>query len=203
MTRPVAKRSSSASHPPGLFRKVRYLTGGIRFCDEGATVKYRKPALTLDDQASLLASRGMGGGSDEIRRRLTQVNYYRLAAYWHPFRNDGEDTFRSGTTIRNVWRRYLFDRRLRLLTMDALERFEVTVRSRLVRSPQESHLRQSHDSGVCTGTNSAWLRVGQQAHRIARTASRNSARTDGLSRQLARVLDLEENASVARPIRFG
>lgn len=94
-------------------------------------MRFEKPALTMEEQAVLLEARGMGGSRDRILGRLEQVNYYRLAAYWHPFREDEGDFFRPGTTIDEVWDRYLFDRRLRLLTLDAVERFEVTVRTRL------------------------------------------------------------------------
>lgn len=94
-------------------------------------MRFTKPALTLDEQVELLVGRGMGGEKERIFRRVEAVNYYRLAAYWHTFRVEGTDAFRPGTHIDTVWDRYLFDRRLRLLTLDALERFEITARTRI------------------------------------------------------------------------
>lgn len=70
-------------------------------------------------------------------QRLSVVNYYRLSAYWYPFKIidpvAGTERFASNTTFETIWRRYTFDRQLRLLIMDALERVEVAVlRTRMV-----------------------------------------------------------------------
>ena len=91
---------------------------------------YSKPALTFDQQVELLVSRGMTGDRDLMRTRLATVNYYRLSGYWYPFRNP-DDSFKAGTSFELVWSRYVFDRRLRLLVMDAIERFEVAMRTQL------------------------------------------------------------------------
>ena len=89
-----------------------------------------KPFKTYTEQADLLISRGLGCVEirDEMVRRLKTVGYYRLSAYSYPFRKavekDGQvkklDQFREGTTFSRVWEYYLFDRRLRLLVMDAI-----------------------------------------------------------------------------------
>jgi len=93
-------------------------------------VKYVKPPLTLEQQADQLLRRGMAGDRDLMIARLRSVSYYRLSGYWFPFRN-ADDSFQPGTSFEAVWRRYVFDRRLRLLVMDAVERIEVAVRSQL------------------------------------------------------------------------
>jgi abortive infection bacteriophage resistance protein len=93
--------------------------------------KYSKPALTIEEQADLLIRRGMRGDRNRICERLCNVNYYRLSGYWLPFLVSGQDRFRDETEFEAVWDRYLFDRRLRLLTMDAIERIEVAVRAQL------------------------------------------------------------------------
>jgi abortive infection bacteriophage resistance protein len=67
---------------------------------------------------------------DSLKRRLAAVNYYRLSGYWFPFRN-ADDSFRPGTTLDRIWERYVFDRHLRLLVMDALGRIEIAVRTQL------------------------------------------------------------------------
>jgi abortive infection bacteriophage resistance protein len=59
------------------------------------------------------------------------VGYYRLCAYWYPFKNP-DNTFHINTRFDVVWDRYTFDRQLRLIAMDAIERVEVAVRSVLV-----------------------------------------------------------------------
>lgn len=64
---------------------------------------------------------------------LARIGYYRLSAYWYPFRKetDGivEDHFKEGTNFSSCMDFYVFDKKLRLLTMDALERIEISVRT--------------------------------------------------------------------------
>ena len=89
-------------------------------------MKYTKPALTFEQQADLLLTRGMTGDRAAVIQRLRVVNYYRLSGYWFPYRRL-DDSFEPGTTFDTVWQHYVFDRRLRLLVMDAVERMEVAV----------------------------------------------------------------------------
>lgn len=91
-------------------------------------MKYAKPPLTIKEQVDLLLRRGMAGDPDLMGQCLTVVNYYRLSGYWYTFRNQ-DNTFKPGTTFNLVWNTYVFDHRLRLLVMDAIERIEIAVRS--------------------------------------------------------------------------
>src|SRR5581483_3784677 len=98
---------------------------------------YPKKALSLEDQADLMLNRGLVANRDELISRLKVVNYYRLSGYLHPFRvrdatGKPTDNFMPGTSFDIVWRRYNFDRRLRIILLDAIERIEVSVRTRLV-----------------------------------------------------------------------
>ena len=101
-------------------------------------MKFEKPALTIGEQVELLISRGMAGDAACIANRLAMANYYRLSGYWFPFRTS-EDQFRPGTCFETVWRRYTFDRHLRLLVMDALERIEITLRTQLAYHHAHGH----------------------------------------------------------------
>lgn len=92
-------------------------------------MRYSKPALSLAQQVALLQSRGMEGDPAEIEARLATVSYYRLSAYWYPFRQAGTETLKPGTRFEVVWERYRFDRELRLLLMDAIERIEIAART--------------------------------------------------------------------------
>ncbi len=95
-------------------------------------MKYRKPALAFPDQADLLLTRGLIAPSKQaVVEKLQAVSYYRLSAYWYPFRQP-DDILRPGTTLETVWRRYTFDRQLRLLVLDGIERVEISVRTQLV-----------------------------------------------------------------------
>lgn len=65
------------------------------------------------------------------RHSLSHISYYRLRAYWLYYEADrrGEEhNFRDGTSFETVLALYEFDRRLRLMLMDALERIEVAAR---------------------------------------------------------------------------
>ena len=94
-------------------------------------MKYQKTAKTYEEQADLLISRKMMGIRSSIIEKLSAVNYYRLSGYWHPFQDQTTGDFRNGTTLDMIWDRYVFDRQLRLLTLDAIERIEVYLRSGL------------------------------------------------------------------------
>jgi abortive infection bacteriophage resistance protein len=94
-------------------------------------MKYIKPALTYEQQADQLLARGLHAERSELISRLQAVSYYRLSTYWFPFRNS-DNTFQPGTTLEIIWRRYAFDRQLRLLVLDAIERVEVAIRTDLV-----------------------------------------------------------------------
>jgi len=99
---------------------------------------YQKPALTVEDQADRLIDRGLVADRDELIERLKAVNYYRLSGYLYPFRC-GDHTYQPGTTLGLVWRRYNFDRRLRIILLDAIERIEVAVRTRLIQHFVQAH----------------------------------------------------------------
>lgn len=68
---------------------------------------------------------------------LQQAGYYRLSAYWYPYRvvdpvtGERKDVFQDGTSFALIWNYYRFDRGLRLLFLDAIERIEVALRCRL------------------------------------------------------------------------
>ncbi|KIE18641.1 hypothetical protein DS62_10765 [Smithella sp. SC_K08D17] len=92
-------------------------------------MKYTKPSLTFEEQADLLIKRGLVVSDRKtLLIHLNNVNYYRLSAYWYTFRQ-ADDTLKPGTTFEMIWRRYTFDRQLRLLVMDAIERVEIAFRT--------------------------------------------------------------------------
>ncbi len=101
-------------------------------------MEYKKPPLSFEDQADQLLARGMRGNRDIIVRQLQSVSYYRLSGYWYPFRQP-DNTFKSGLTFETVWKRYVFDRQLRILVMDALERIEVAIRTQLTYHHAHKH----------------------------------------------------------------
>jgi len=94
-------------------------------------LKFSKPATTFDQQIDQLIERViLIPDRDYSRHYLTHLNYYRLGAYWLPFEADhATHTFSPDTHFDEVVSLYVFDRELRLLVMDAVERLEVSIRT--------------------------------------------------------------------------
>jgi abortive infection bacteriophage resistance protein len=96
---------------------------------------YDKPPLTIDQMIELMESRNLiVPDKDRARHYLKYINYYRLSGYGYLFEEDHTNgtrshRFRDGTTFENILSIYDFDRHLRLLVMDAIERIEVGVRT--------------------------------------------------------------------------
>lgn len=92
---------------------------------------FQKPPLTLEEQITLLKERGLLiSNEEEAKAWLRKVHYSRLRPYWHPFEEDHKThRFVAGTTFSDVVELYDLDRRLRLLALEAIERFEVALRS--------------------------------------------------------------------------
>ena len=96
--------------------------------------KYEKPYLSPKEQVELLMSRGMEiTDLAKAEECLARIGYYRLSAYWYPFRKEQngavEDNFKEGTTFSLSLDYYVFDKKLRLLTLDAIERVEIALRT--------------------------------------------------------------------------
>ena len=94
-------------------------------------MRYDKPPLTLAAQVAKLKQRGMQFADERSSEQiLGRLNYYRLTAYWYPFYTDASHTaFIAGTHFDAVIQHYEFDRRLRLRVLDAIERFEIALRT--------------------------------------------------------------------------
>ena len=98
------------------------------------TALYSKKPLSISDQISLLEKRGVHVEDiDFAKQVLETVSYYRFSAYLYPFRaNDGTDNYVAGTSFEQCWQYYRFDRKLRFCIIDAIERVEVAVKTRIV-----------------------------------------------------------------------
>ena len=104
---------------------------------------YEKPWLSYREQLDKLKNRGLAV-TDESKalEYLERIGYYRLSGYWHPFRERSElfcpvgagipkgkktkptstvlDGFKPGASFEAAVRLYVFDKKLRLLALDAL-----------------------------------------------------------------------------------
>lgn len=104
-------------------------------------MKPLKPWCSFEDQLQQLQVRGL-----QVENRaaaldyLERLGYYRLSGYWYPLRQIDKaasqaqgkavrlDSFIPGSRFEDVVRLYVFDKKLRLLALDALERIEMAVR---------------------------------------------------------------------------
>jgi abortive infection bacteriophage resistance protein len=99
-------------------------------------MKYTKPPLPIADQIKLLESRGLViKDKQKAEKYLANISYYRLSAYMYPFKDLATDKFANGTTFEKVLDLYLFDRELRVLVFDAIERVEIAFRTQLIYQP--------------------------------------------------------------------
>jgi abortive infection bacteriophage resistance protein len=113
---------------------------------------YSKPWKSYEEQLHLLLDRGLQvSDRSKALEYLARIGYYRLSGYWFPFRersgalvlldirgrkparlNKVEtialDSFKAGATFENAVKLYVFDKQVRLLVMDALERIEIALR---------------------------------------------------------------------------
>lgn len=115
-----------------------------------------KPWNSIEEQISRLRSRGMVIDDAEARTWLGAVGYYRLSGYWYPYvsepaaRGNMEPNFVSNTAFHEIVQLYEFDRKLRELSLSAIERIEVGFRSRLSyelgRDDPEGHLDEANFS---------------------------------------------------------
>jgi abortive infection bacteriophage resistance protein len=95
-------------------------------------MRFAKPPLTIPAQLAKLEARGLQiVNRAAAEHSLRYIGYYRLSAYALTFQDASQPTkpFRPGTTFENIIDLYRFDRELRLLVLDAIERVEVALRS--------------------------------------------------------------------------
>lgn len=70
---------------------------------------------------------------------LEHIGYYRLLIYMRPLQQSPRKTFVPGTTFQQIVDVYNFDRELRLLCLDAIERIEVALRASIVTAVAVPH----------------------------------------------------------------
>lgn len=79
---------------------------------------------------------------DKALSHLKEISYYRLSAYFLPYQLV-KDTFNAGTTFDQVIDTYTFDRELRLLVFDCIERIEIAIRTQFIYG-MASHYNDAH-----------------------------------------------------------
>lgn len=94
--------------------------------------KFDKPALNLDEKIKLLKNRGLIIDDEEkAKHDLLHIWYFRLTWYFKFYQDKKNDIFKDWTNFKQVVDLYSFDRKLRLLTLDAIEKIEVSLKSNI------------------------------------------------------------------------
>ncbi|MBN8686961.1 MAG: Abi family protein [Chitinophagales bacterium] len=98
-------------------------------------MNFNKPPISIPDQISLLKKRGLLI-TDETKAAhyLSNISYYRLRAYTYPFQDNSvpDHPFVKQVSFDDIIDLYVFDRRLRLLVFDGLEKIEIALRTKII-----------------------------------------------------------------------
>lgn len=98
-------------------------------------MKYSKPPVSISGQIQLLKDRGLNFGDEQkAAHYLSNISYYRLRAYTYPFQDNtvAHHPFNADVTFEQIIELYVFDRKLRLLIFDAIEKIEIAFRTQII-----------------------------------------------------------------------
>jgi len=98
-------------------------------------MKYTKSPITIPEQIKKLKDRGLSF-TDETKAAnyLNNISYYRLRAYTYPFQDNNNPThlFIQEISFEDIINLYIFDRRLRMLIFNAIEKIEISLRTQII-----------------------------------------------------------------------
>jgi abortive infection bacteriophage resistance protein len=106
-------------------------------------VDFPKPPIAISAQVELLKARGLDVADPASAEAfISNVGYYRLSGFYKYYldRDDPRrERMRVGVTFDDVVSLYEFDRRLRALLSRALERIEISIKSKLSHEAATAH----------------------------------------------------------------
>lgn len=102
-------------------------------------LQFSKSYLSYQQQIELLKSRNLTIlDSNYTLKKLSNINYYRLSAYFYPF-FEQKDTFRKDVTFEQIMKLYYFDKEFRSLVFFAIEKIEIYLRTQITRVVSEEN----------------------------------------------------------------
>lgn len=105
--------------------------------------QYNKIPLSFQKQIELLQSRHLIIDDEpKALSYLQEISYYRLSAYFLPYQS-AKNNFENNITFEQIIKTYSFDRELRLLVFDCIERIEVAIRTQFIYQ-MALHYKDSH-----------------------------------------------------------
>ncbi|WP_108867503.1 Abi family protein [Aquimarina aquimarini] len=95
---------------------------------------FKKEPTTIQEQIQKLKDRGLEIiTEDNAEHYLSHISYYRLGEYWHSMQSDKEQhIFKENSRFSDVIALYSFDRELRILLFDVIEKIEISLRTKLI-----------------------------------------------------------------------
>ncbi|MEG3617208.1 Abi family protein [Magnetovibrio sp. PR-2] len=101
---------------------------------------FTKPAFTPEQHLEKLRNQGLHIESDErAKTYLQHVGGYRLKGYWYHLLCPTDKTFPETISFDKIIDRYEFDRQLRALTFEAIEKLEIAVRGSIANTLSVRH----------------------------------------------------------------
>lgn len=98
-------------------------------------MNYNKTYTQPSDLVQLMIARGLTiSNPQKAEGYIRRIGYYRISAYLYPLLKMPKNShqFKLGSTFRQALDMYRFDRQLRLLMFNQIEKIEVAVRSAIV-----------------------------------------------------------------------
>ena len=111
------------------------MCGSFYFYTMSHRIPFPKPYASAHDLVTLLQSRGLLiADNAKAERYLEFIGYYRLSAYMYPLLQMPKEQhrYKPNATFDQVMMLYRFDKKLRLLIFNEIEKIEVAVRSAIV-----------------------------------------------------------------------
>ena len=121
-------------NPPSLSTMLK-CAGRFIFKFMANLIPFQKPYTSSHDLVRLLQSRGLAiADTAKAERYLDFIGYYRLSAYMYPLLQMPKELhqYKQGASFNQVMTLYRFDKKLRLLIFNEIEKIEVAVRSAIV-----------------------------------------------------------------------
>ena len=98
-------------------------------------MKYTKEPISISEQIERLKIRGLHFLDEKkAKNYLSNISYYRLRAYTFPFQDNTNPNhpFIQKINFEDIIKLYVFDRRLRLLIFNAIEKIEISFRTQII-----------------------------------------------------------------------
>lgn len=95
---------------------------------------FDKDAKSISQQIEILKNRGLTFKDEDFAaHQLANISYYRLGEYWYVMQDDKVNhTFKPNSKFEEVMALYNFDRELRFLLFEVIERIEISLRTKLI-----------------------------------------------------------------------